>query len=190
MTPRGPCFDRDLEHQRDQRRTRESRFGAAIVHGALFGRCRLRGWHGGGREGYGHGSFSGLVRSHCSRNGGTDPFEPRGSRIRNRPPREAGVDAVRQEDAEHQSEHAASDERQYKKAKYQKTVEARNREASSGDQDGNGETERDHDGHRGGHDDVDGEKAQLSDEQQGDGDENDQQPDRNDEDEGHRVGGW
>lgn len=73
-----------------------------------------------------------------------------------------------------------------KKPNIRETVEARDRQSASGHQDGDGETERDQDGHRGGHDDVDREEAQLSHEQQGRGGEHDQEPDGNDEDEGHR----
>jgi hypothetical protein len=74
---------------------------------------------------------------------------------------------VCQEDAERQSEQAASDERECEKAKHQETVETRDRQSASGHQDGDGETERDQDGHRGGHDVVDCEEAQLSDESKG-----------------------
>lgn len=48
---------------------------------------------------------------------------PRSSGIRDRPPREAPVDAVGQEDSDDQSEHAASYERQYEQDKDEDAVD-------------------------------------------------------------------
>ena len=71
---------------------------------------------------------------------------------------------MRQKDAEHQSEHTTSDARQHEQAKNDEPVVARDGESSSGEQDSDGESERDEDGEAGGHDDVNGEEAESTDE--------------------------